>query len=158
MPKYLMLIVENEADFEGVEVGSPKFNEVMQMHGDFTATVEKSGAKILGGEALQPVATATFLRNTRTSDVTVVDQQEHGRPGVTGAGRAARPSVDARVPRHGGVASKPPREPNTTVIVDTSVRVDLFRGNDTWQVKLLSNPDTDFDRLAAHSELRTITI
>ena len=36
MPKYLMLIVENEADFEGVEAGSPKFNEVMQMHGDFT--------------------------------------------------------------------------------------------------------------------------
>jgi hypothetical protein len=73
MPKYLMLIVEDERDFADVEVGSPKFNEVMQMHGDFTATVEKSGAKILGGEALQPTATATFLRNTRTSDVTVVD-------------------------------------------------------------------------------------
>jgi hypothetical protein len=73
MPKYLMLIVENEAAFEGVEPGSPKFNEVMQMHHDFSAAVEKSGAKILGGEALLPVATATFLRNTRTSDVTVVD-------------------------------------------------------------------------------------
>lgn len=74
MPKYLMLIVEDEAEFEGgFEAGSPKFNEVMQMHRDFSATVEKSGAKILGGEALLPLATATFLRNTRTSGVTVVD-------------------------------------------------------------------------------------
>jgi hypothetical protein len=74
MPKYLMLIVEDEAEFEGgFEAGSPKFNEVMQMHQDFSATVEKSGAKIVGGEALQPLATATFLRNTRTSGVTVVD-------------------------------------------------------------------------------------
>jgi hypothetical protein len=74
MPKYLMLIVEDEAEFEGgFEAGSPKFNEVMQMHQDFSATVEKSGAKIVGGEALQPLATATFLRNTRTSEVTVVD-------------------------------------------------------------------------------------
>src|SRR5262245_46407533 len=72
MPKYLMLIVEDE--FEGgFEAGSAKFNEVMQMHQDFSATVEKSGAKILGGEALLPVATATFLRNTRTSDVAAVD-------------------------------------------------------------------------------------
>ena len=74
MPQYLMLIVEEEAEFEGgFEAGSQKFNEVMQMHQDFSATVEKSGAKIIGGEALQPLATATFLRNTRTSGVTVVD-------------------------------------------------------------------------------------
>jgi hypothetical protein len=73
MPKYLMMIVEDERAFEGIEPGSPKFNEVMDMHRDFTATVEKSGAKILGGEALLPVATATFLRNTRTSDVAAVD-------------------------------------------------------------------------------------
>ena len=73
MPKYLMLIVEDEKAFEGVEAGSPKFNEVMQMHGDFSAAVERSGAKILGGEALQPTSTATFLRNTRSADVTVVD-------------------------------------------------------------------------------------
>ena len=73
MPKYLMLIVEDEAAFDGIEPGSPKFNEVMEMHRDFSATVEKSGAKILGGEALLPVATATFLRNTRTSDVAAVD-------------------------------------------------------------------------------------
>jgi hypothetical protein len=73
MPKYLLMIVEDEAAFEGIEPGSPKFNEVMDMHRDFTATVEKSGAKILGGEALLPTSTATFLRSTRTPDVTVVD-------------------------------------------------------------------------------------
>ena len=74
MPKYLMLIVEDEAEFEGgFEAGSPKFNEVMQMHQDFSLAVEKSDAKILGGEALQPIATATFLRKTQTADVTTVD-------------------------------------------------------------------------------------
>ena len=31
------------------------------------------GGKILGGEALQPMATATFLRGTRTDNVTTVD-------------------------------------------------------------------------------------
>ncbi len=73
MPKYLMLIVEDEKALEGVDAGSPELNEMMQMHGDFAAAVERSGAKVLGGEALQPVATATFLRSTRTSDVKAVD-------------------------------------------------------------------------------------
>ena len=73
MPKYMMLIVEDEKAFEGVEAGSPKFDEVMQMHGDFSAAVERSGAKILGGEALQPTSTATFLRGTRTAGVKAVD-------------------------------------------------------------------------------------
>src|SRR5919107_1556085 len=52
MPKYLMMIVEDEA---------PYFED------------EAAGAKILGGEALQPRATATFLRGTRTADVRAVD-------------------------------------------------------------------------------------
>jgi hypothetical protein len=70
MPKYLMLIVESEAQYaDGDEA---VFNDVMEQHRAFTAEVEEAGGKILGGEALQPSPTATYLRGTR-GDVTVVD-------------------------------------------------------------------------------------
>jgi len=71
MPKYLMTIVESEAGYANVE--ESVLAEVMQMHNDFSKSVAEAGASILGGEALQPSPTATFLRNTRTADVTVVD-------------------------------------------------------------------------------------
>lgn len=71
MPKYLMSIVEDEAPFTGAS--QEEFGRVMQMHNDFSKAVADAGATVLGGEALQPIATATFLRNTRTSDVAVVD-------------------------------------------------------------------------------------
>lgn len=68
MPKYLMSIIEEEQAF-----GPDDFNEAMQHHTDFAASVTKAGGEVLGGEALQPTATATFFRKTRTDDVTVVD-------------------------------------------------------------------------------------
>jgi hypothetical protein len=73
MPKYLMLIVEDEKAFEGIDVGSPQFNAVMEEHRSFSRELEELGGKSIGGEALQPVATATFLRGTRTDGVTAVD-------------------------------------------------------------------------------------
>ncbi len=45
----------------------------MQEHTAFTREVQEAGATILGGEALQPTATATYLRGTRTPDVHPVD-------------------------------------------------------------------------------------
>ena len=71
MPKYLMLIVEDETSYG--DPNTPEFGDLMQQHGDFAAAVDAAGAKVLGGEALQPRTTATFLRGTRTSNVTVVD-------------------------------------------------------------------------------------
>jgi hypothetical protein len=71
MPKYLMSIVETQEGYENPDPAD--FEATMKMHQDFAAAVSESGAKILGGEALQPLATATFLRGTRTPDVTVVD-------------------------------------------------------------------------------------
>lgn len=71
MPKYLMSIVEPEAPW--VDASAEEFGRVMQMHGDFTKAVSEAGATVLGGEALQPTPTATFLRSTRTPEVTVVD-------------------------------------------------------------------------------------
>lgn len=71
MPQYLFAIVEREGAY--AEGGEADFDAVMQAHGDFAATVAQAGAKLLGGSALQPVATATFLRGTRTDQVHAVD-------------------------------------------------------------------------------------
>ena len=66
MAQYLILIYEDEA---GYATASPEvMNEVMEAHNAFTAQVEQNGAKIVGGEALQPTTTATSVRGG--SDVT----------------------------------------------------------------------------------------
>jgi len=71
MPKYLMVIVERESAYaEGGEAG---FTDVMAQHNAFAQEVTESGGTILGGEALQPTATATYLRGTRTDGVHTTD-------------------------------------------------------------------------------------
>jgi hypothetical protein len=66
MAQYLILIYEDEA---GYATASPEvYGEVMEAHNAFTAQVEECGAKIVGGEALQPTTTATSIRGG--SDVT----------------------------------------------------------------------------------------
>lgn len=71
MPKYLLLIHEDESAFAAG--GQASFDEVMAAHMAFATELEGLGGKSLGGEALQPLATATFLRGTRTDGVGVVD-------------------------------------------------------------------------------------
>jgi hypothetical protein len=71
MAKYLVLIVEAEAAY--ASAGEAELNEVMEAHNAFAAEVGGLGAELLGGEALQPTATATYLRKTRTDDVHTVD-------------------------------------------------------------------------------------
>jgi hypothetical protein len=71
MPKYLLLIHEDESAFAAG--GQAVFDEVMAAHMSFATEVDQLGAKSLGGEALQPMATATFLRGTRTDGVAMVD-------------------------------------------------------------------------------------
>lgn len=70
MPKYMINIVEDTAEVEWNEAG---LELSMAEHNDFAAAVAQAGGKILGGEALQPVSTATFLRGTRTPAVHAVD-------------------------------------------------------------------------------------
>ena len=71
MPKYLLLIVEDEAAF--ADANETEFNAVMEEHMAFSKELVELGGTNLGGEALQPIATATYLRHTRTDDVTAVD-------------------------------------------------------------------------------------
>ena len=104
MPKYLLLIVEDESAFESG--GQATFDDVMAAHMAFTEEVSQLGGTIVGGEALQPVATATFLRGTRT------DGGHDGRQPVArpqgdprrllphrGQGRRARPAASASAAR-----------------------------------------------------------
>ena len=71
MPKYLLMIVESQAEYE--EGGEAQFNEIMEAHASFSREVGELGATTLGGEALLPTSTATYLRGTRTDRVTAVD-------------------------------------------------------------------------------------
>jgi len=71
MPKYLLLLNELESPY--VDSDDAMFNEIMAMHDDFTKRVVEAGATVLGGEALRPLATSTFLRATRSPEVAVVD-------------------------------------------------------------------------------------
>lgn len=71
MPKYLFSIYEQEAGY--AEGGNADFDAIMKAHGDFAASVATAGAKVLGGEALQPTPTATYLTGTRTDSVTTMD-------------------------------------------------------------------------------------
>ena len=71
MPRYFMGISETESSY--APGGEAEFAGVMAAHREFSAAVAASGASIVSGEALQPSATATFLRGTRTSEVSTVD-------------------------------------------------------------------------------------
>lgn len=71
MTLYMYNIFEDEQAY--AEGGAADFETVMQLHKDFSAKVAESGAKIVAGEALQPMSTATFLRNTCTEQAQAMD-------------------------------------------------------------------------------------
>jgi hypothetical protein len=74
MTKYLILIYEDEA---GYATATPEvMGEVMQEHDDFSAGVERLGAKLLGGEALEPTPTATTVRGGEVTDGPFVETKE----------------------------------------------------------------------------------
>ena len=74
MSKYLILIYEEEA---GYATATPEvMGEVMQAHDEFSAQVEQHGAKLLGGEALEPTTTATSVRGGEVTDGPFVETKE----------------------------------------------------------------------------------
>jgi len=66
MAKYLILIYENEGDY--ADATPQVWQQAMESHGRFATQVAEQGVKILGGEALQPVATATSIRGDVVTD------------------------------------------------------------------------------------------
>lgn len=71
MPRYYLGIVETESAY--AEHGAAVFDDVMAAHRSFSEAVAAAGATVVAGDALQPTATATFLRGTRTSAVHAID-------------------------------------------------------------------------------------
>jgi hypothetical protein len=60
MAKYLILIYGQES---AAAPTPEQWDQMMQAHGQFAQAVDQQGGKVLGGEALQPTATATSVRN-----------------------------------------------------------------------------------------------
>ncbi len=75
MTKYLILIYEDEA---GYATATPEvIGEVMQAHDEFSAGVERLGAKVVGGEALEATPTATSIRGgSEVTDGPFVETKE----------------------------------------------------------------------------------
>ncbi|MEV4508232.1 YciI family protein [Dactylosporangium sp. NPDC049525] len=71
MSQYLILIYENEADYESAD--QSVFQEVMDAHNRFS---EQVGEKLLGGNALQPTQTATTIRGDVVTDGPFVETKE----------------------------------------------------------------------------------
>jgi hypothetical protein len=74
MGQYLILIYETEASY--ADATEEIFNEVMEAHNRFPEQVAALGAKLLGGNALQPTGTATTIRGDVVTDGPFVETKE----------------------------------------------------------------------------------
>ena len=74
MSEYLILIYEDEKAYAAADAGSTE--RAMEAHNRFAEQVAEHGGKILGGEALQPTATATSVRGDVVTDGPFVETKE----------------------------------------------------------------------------------
>ena len=74
MAKYLILIYENESGY--ADATPALWQQTMEAHNRFAAQAAGLGAEILGGEALQPVATATSIRGDVVTDGAFAETKE----------------------------------------------------------------------------------
>ena len=74
MSKYLILIYEDEAQY--ATAGAEVNGEITEEHDRFSAGVEQFGAKLLGGDALEPTTTATSVRGGEVTDGPFVETKE----------------------------------------------------------------------------------
>ena len=66
MAKYAILIYEDERTYENATPEA--WSAMMDAHAAFSAAVSTLGGTVVGGEALQPTATATSIRGGATTD------------------------------------------------------------------------------------------
>ncbi len=74
MGQYLILIYETEASYANASPAD--LDKVMVAHGRFAEQVAEQGAKLLGGNALQPTSTATTIRGDVVTDGPFVETKE----------------------------------------------------------------------------------
>lgn len=72
MAQYLVLIYENESAYADPGV----WEEVKKAHDRFAEQVGELGASIVGGNALQPTATATSVRADVVTDGPFIESKE----------------------------------------------------------------------------------
>ncbi|GAA2841086.1 YciI family protein [Kribbella solani] len=71
MAQYLFLLYDTEDWYDNLTAES--FEAAMKLHGEFSAAVEKAGARILGGEALERTTTASTVRQREGAEPMVTD-------------------------------------------------------------------------------------
>jgi hypothetical protein len=74
MAQYLILIYENEEAY--ASASEADLNAVMAAHNRFAEQVGELGASLVGGNALQPTATATTIRSDIVTDGPFVETKE----------------------------------------------------------------------------------
>ena len=74
MTQYLILIYEDESNY--VEPNPALWQQAMEAHGRFAEQVVAAGGTILGGNALQPTATATTIRGDLVTDGPFAETKE----------------------------------------------------------------------------------
>jgi hypothetical protein len=74
MAQYLILIYENESAY--IDPSPQVWQELMEAHGRFAEQVGEKGGELLGGNALQPTATATSIRGDVVTDGPFAETKE----------------------------------------------------------------------------------
>ncbi len=74
MAKYLILIYENESNY--LDMSPEVWQQGMAAHGRFAEQTMAKGAKLLGGDALQPTTTATSIRGDVVTDGPFAETKE----------------------------------------------------------------------------------
>jgi hypothetical protein len=74
MAQYLILIYENEAAYAGAD--AQQWADIGRAHTRFAEQIGELGAKMIGGNGLEPVATATSIRGDVVTDGPFVETKE----------------------------------------------------------------------------------
>jgi hypothetical protein len=74
MAQYAILIYESESGY--AEGGEEVWREVSEAHNRFAAQVAQKGGAIVGGDALEPTATATSIRGDLVTDGPFAETKE----------------------------------------------------------------------------------
>lgn len=71
MPKYMINLWEDEAAYR--EDGAADFNAVMDLHRSFAERVVAAGGRIVAGEALRGIKSATFIADPGKAAAALID-------------------------------------------------------------------------------------
>jgi hypothetical protein len=74
MTQYMILIYEQEAGY--ADLDPAKHREIFEAHARFAKQAAERGATILGGNALEPTATATSVRGDVVTDGPFAETKE----------------------------------------------------------------------------------